>query len=208
MILKVGFYPTSQEELPGVSYFSVKTQNSDIDEASGLKKNANAELLDPVIKKVQGPSSLQIGGKNVVLLASRNVQKPQLFFSEKVQNSAKEPFIPILKEKPNSLKPLSILLCLDAYGRDYNHPYEYELQYWVPAASQLTPVEPQSPKALDETPLTMVNTEEELAAMVAKLKACSEFAVDLEVNMFYDLLHLHCSNYGYLFVCTCVIVFS
>ncbi|XP_045115632.1 exosome component 10-like isoform X1 [Portunus trituberculatus] len=167
--------------------------NSDIDEASGLKKNANAELLDPVIKKVQGPSSLQIGGKNVVLLASRNVQKPQLFFSEKVQNSAKEPFIPILKEKPNSLKPLSILLCLDAYGREYyNHPYEYELQYWVPAASQLTPVEPQSPKALDETPLTMVNTEEELAAMVAKLKACSEFAVDLEHHAFRSYLGLTC----------------
>lgn len=70
----------------------------------------------------------------------------------------------------------------------YSHPYEYELQYWTPAASQLTPVEPQTPKALDETPLSMVTTEEELAAMVTKLKACSEFAVDLEVKIHYDLL--------------------
>lgn len=71
-----------------------------------------------------------------------------------------------------------------SYSNSYNHPYEYELQYWAPAASQLTPVEPQSAKPLDETPLTMVTTEEELSAMVAKLKACSEFAVDLEVKIY------------------------
>ncbi|KAG0711668.1 Exosome component 10 [Chionoecetes opilio] len=167
--------------------------NSDIDEASGLKKNANAELLDPVIKKITGPASLQVRGQNVVLLASRNVQKPQLFFSEKVQNSRKEPFIPILKEKPNSIKPLSILLCLDSFSREhYSHPYEYELQHWTTPASQLTPVAPQPPKPLDTTPLTMITTEQELADMVAKLKTCTEFAVDLEHHSFRSYLGLTC----------------
>lgn len=64
----------------------------------------------------QAPSTLS--GKNVVLLAARNVQKPQLFFTEKVDNSAKQPFVPFLTEKPNSLKPLSILICLDPSGQE------------------------------------------------------------------------------------------
>lgn len=64
----------------------------------------------------------------------------------------------------------------------YSHPYEYELQHWSPDPSQLVPVEPVPPKPMDETPLTMVTTEEELADMVQKLKTCKEFAVDLEVH--------------------------
>ena len=67
----------------------------------------------------------------------------------------------------------------------YNHPYEYELQHWTPAASQLTPVVPQPPKPLHETTLTMITTEEALADMVEKLRACTEFAVDLEVRIHY-----------------------
>ncbi|XP_069188614.1 exosome complex component 10 homolog [Procambarus clarkii] len=167
--------------------------NSDVDEASGLKKNPDAELLDPVVKKVQSPATNVPGGKNVVLLAARNVQKPQLFFAEKINNSAKEPFIPIIKEKPNSMKPLSILLCLDNNGQEfYSHPYEYELQHWAPAQSQLQPVDPILPKPMAETPLVMVDTEEELNNLVRDLSACTEFAVDLEHHSFRSYMGLTC----------------
>lgn len=167
--------------------------NSDIDEASGLKKNSDAELLDPVVKKVQGPAINATSGKNVVLLASRNVQKPQMFFPEKVNNSAKEPFIPIIKEKPNSMKPLSILICLDSNGREfYSHPYEYELQHWTPGTSQLQPVDPVLPKPMEQTPLVMVDTEQELQNLVKDLSTCTEFAVDLEHHSFRSYLGFTC----------------
>lgn len=167
--------------------------NSDIDEASGLKKNSSAEVLDTEVRKVQGPAPSITTGKSVVLLASRNVQKPQMFFEVKINNSAKQPFIPIIKEKPNSLKPLSILICVDSCGREYySHPYEYELQHWNPLPSQLQPVTPTPPKPMADTPFIMVNTEDDLKKMVAELSTCTEFAVDLEHHAFRSYLGLTC----------------
>ncbi|KAG7172527.1 exosome component 10-like [Homarus americanus] len=167
--------------------------NSDIDEASGLKKNADAEVQDPVVKKVQGPSMNSAVGKNVVLLASRNVQKPQLFFTEKIDNSFKEPFIPMITEKPNSIKPLSILICLDNSGREYySHPYEYELHHWNPDPSQLTPVVPTPPKPIGDTSLVMVDTEHDLQNLVAELGKYKEIAVDVEHHGFRSYLGLTC----------------
>ncbi|KAK7070703.1 Exosome component 10 [Halocaridina rubra] len=167
--------------------------NSDIDEASGLKKNADAELLEPtVIKKVEAPASTS-SGKNMVLLASRVVQKPQLFFEEKIDNSHKRPFLPLLKEKPNSLKPLAVLLCITDAGHEfYSHPYEYELFHWTPPVSQQEPVAPIVPKPLDDTPIVVVEREEDLVKVVEELKTCREFAVDLEHHSYRSYQGLAC----------------
>ncbi|XP_063602725.1 exosome complex component 10 homolog [Penaeus indicus] len=163
--------------------------NSDIDEASGLKKDNDFE---PTVKRVQAPSSASSPSKNVVLMASRNVQKPQLFFKEKVNNSKKEPFIPMITEKPNSMKPLSILICLDGTQEYYNHPYEYELNHWMPDPAQLETVKPRRPRPLGQTPLKMVTEVHELEALVEELKTCSEIAVDLEHHAFRSYQGLTC----------------
>lgn len=121
-------------------------------------------------------------GQEMVLLASRNVEKPQLFFSPKIDNSEQEPFVPLIKEKPNSLKPLSILICLNSDEREYySHPYEYELQHWNPPESVFVKRNPIQPSPIDTTPFIMVNNEQSLRLMVKELKTAKEIAVDLEV---------------------------
>lgn len=100
----------------------VKVKHSTLKWFENLKRMENGTLHDLTRHYnmyiwtffFQAPSTQS--GKNVVLLAARNVQKPQLFFTEKVVNTAKQPFVPFLTEKPNSLKPLSILICLDPSG--------------------------------------------------------------------------------------------
>lgn len=163
--------------------------NSDIDEASGLKKDNDFE---PTVKRVQAPSSASSPSKNVVLMASRNVQKPQLFFKEKVNNSKKEPFIPMITEKPNSMKPLSILICVDGAQEYYSHPYEYELNHWMPDPAQLETVKPRRPRPLGQTPLRMVTEVQQLEALVDELRTCSEIAVDLEHHAFRSYQGLTC----------------
>ncbi|CAL4111705.1 unnamed protein product, partial [Meganyctiphanes norvegica] len=74
----------------------------------------------------------------------------------------------------------------------YNHPYLYELQSWGPAASQLCEIRPTPPRPLDETPLVMVDREEDLHNMVETLKASSEIAVDLEHHSFRSYQGLSC----------------
>lgn len=49
------------------------------------------------------------------LLTAKNILRPQLGFKDKIDNSS-EPFVPIIKEKPHSLKPLAIILEQTEYG--------------------------------------------------------------------------------------------
>ena len=50
-----------------------------------------------------------------------------------------------------------------------------------PTEAQLKEAEPINPLPLEDTPLVLVETEEQLQDMVTQLKSVSEFAVDLEV---------------------------
>jgi exosome complex exonuclease RRP6 len=43
-------------------------------------------------------------------------ERPQLKFADKIDNSPSKPFEPIIKEKPNALKPLSVLLLHTDFG--------------------------------------------------------------------------------------------
>ena len=60
------------------------------------------------------------------------IQRSQLKFKDKIDNSNK-PFVPIIKDKPNSLKPLSILVERNEDGfESYSHPYEFEIEKFEP----------------------------------------------------------------------------
>lgn len=45
----------------------------------------------------------------VRLLTAKNIQRPQIKFKDKIDNT-NSPFYPILKDKPNNIKPLSLQL--------------------------------------------------------------------------------------------------
>lgn len=62
----------------------------------------------------------------------------------------------------------------------YPHPYEYELQNYVPLPEQLLPCKETLYRPLEETPLNWITTPEQVHSLVAVLKKQSEFAVDLE----------------------------
>lgn len=53
----------------------------------------------------------------VRLLTAKNIQRPQIIFKDKIDNSS-SPFEPRIKEKPNSLKPLAITLQLSEDGEE------------------------------------------------------------------------------------------
>ena len=112
-----------------------------MDEASGLKKKA-AEL---VLATISGDKLKAVNtsswNRNVIkakrtgntnLLSAKMVERSQLRFKDKIDNSNK-PFVPIIKDKPNSLKPLSILVEKNEFGSDcYSHPYEFEIEKFQP----------------------------------------------------------------------------
>ncbi|KAF2350435.1 3'-5' exonuclease domain [Trinorchestia longiramus] len=172
--------------------------NSEIDEAAGIQREGTMEFPQAHITTVEARRSVLPGredstlNSSMILMASRNVQKPQLFFSEKVDNSSKRPFVPIIKDKPNSLKPLAIMVCVTKNGTEYfSHPYQYELEHWSPNMQTLgVPVQPVVPPAVSDTPLQMIDSETSLLAAIEELKQCSHIAVDVEHHAFRSYLGL------------------
>lgn len=68
----------------------------------------------------------------VHLLTAKSIQRPQLKFRDKIDNRT-TPFIPSIKEKPNSIKPLAILPEVNEFGETiYSHPYETEIEKFKP----------------------------------------------------------------------------
>ena len=55
---------------------------------------------------------------HIKLLAGKNVMRPQINFRDQIDNSS-NPFIPQLKSKPHSKKPLSILIEHDNDGNEF-----------------------------------------------------------------------------------------
>ncbi|CAB3387940.1 Hypothetical predicted protein [Cloeon dipterum] len=116
--------------------------------------------------------------------------KPQLNFLDKFDNSP-GPFEPKLKEKPNALKPLSILLYQTDFGECFNHPYEYELDLFNPPEDQLKEVEPKLPRSAD-TPVQFVENVQQLQNMLQHLKNYKELAIDLEHHSYRSFQGFTC----------------
>lgn len=168
-----------------------------LDEASGVKKNPE----DAVVMTVSLNRTIHTSwnkkdpsrAAGVHLLAAKNVIRPQLSFREKVDNS-NTPFVPVLKDKPHSLKPLALLPERAADGSEsYGHPYEWEIDHFQPSKAQLeVPTEKRWPPPLDETPFTLVETVEQLQEMCAALSQEAEIAVDLEHHSYRSFQGFTC----------------
>ena len=99
-----------------------------------------------------------------------------------------------LKEKPHSLKPLSILTEFDADGNEcFSHPYAFEIDnFKIPERQLSKRGRPEQPAALASTPLVMVDTSDALEKMVAEISKFTEIAVDLEAHSYRSYLGLTC----------------
>jgi len=175
-----------------------------LDEAAGLRKNEEPVLLEVSTSKHASASSSggpsgrwktspddgdQIAAK---LVTARSVRRPQLAFSDAIDNS-KKAFVPKINEKPHSKKPLSVLPEYDEEDRviSYTHPYQVELDTFRPTDQQLrVPAggDVERPLALDEASFAFVETPEALARMTDMLKKEDVIAVDLEAHWFRSFL--------------------
>ena len=175
--------------------------NMNLDEAAGIKKEADPLLLEGSQKFVAGGGSWNNFNRQpgqpstsspVRLLGAKNVLRPQMKFSKLVDNSER-PFQPRLSEKPHSLKPLSLLVEYDSQGREvYSQPYIYEMERDQPLASQLTITVPVKPSKIEDTSLVQVDTVEGLRAMVEELSQEEIIGVDVEHHNYRTYLGLTC----------------
>ena len=110
-------------------------------------------------------------------------------FKEKIRNKP-GPFVPKIKDKPHSLKPLAILLELDDNGdEEYSHPYEFELERFAPDPKLFTTLNVVPAfKKVEETPLVMVESVQGLTNLIEDLSKQPVVAVDLEV-LYYSYLN-------------------
>lgn len=125
-----------------------------MDEAEGLKKK-DQELIVATLNV--NKNSLAATGQQrnewlqgskrkrdtvITLISAKNIHRPQAKFRDKIDNKSC-PFVPSLKEKPHSIRPLAIFMEKDDYGEDHCcHPYERELEKFEPTDEMLKKVEP------------------------------------------------------------------
>ncbi|XP_065076198.1 exosome complex component 10 homolog isoform X2 [Ochlerotatus camptorhynchus] len=169
--------------------------NSNLDEVAGIKKKHETVLVQSEIQLQATPRQRLSGSWNnsikttaaaavmkATLVTGTNIQRPQANFKVPVDNSSLNPFVPKIKEKPNSLKPLAVLPEYDEAGNivSYLHPYEFELDRFEPSKEALKTVEPQEPLLLENTPMDIIDKENQLPVLLRELKAAKELAIDLE----------------------------
>uniref|UniRef100_A0A9J8BT35 Exosome complex component 10 n=1 Tax=Cyprinus carpio carpio TaxID=630221 RepID=A0A9J8BT35_CYPCA len=146
------------------------------------------------------------------LLHAKNIQRPQLKFKDKVDNS-NTPFVSKIFIKPNAVKPLPSCECERPEDLDvpaaladfihqqrtqehvddmFSHPYQYELDHLVMLESLKCKPEVQMYKPLAESTCQFINTLDDLVALNEKLAKVSEFAVDLEHHSYRSFLGITC----------------
>ncbi|XP_061417446.1 exosome complex component 10 isoform X3 [Lethenteron reissneri] len=192
-----------------------------LDEVSGVNKNKAPVLpkgtLPPktIVSSWNRRESASARGRTFHALQAKNIARPQLSFTQRVDNS-NAPFLPKLRVKPNALKPLPAALSSrrDVRPDDldvppaladllhqqrthteedvFAHPYQFELESFTPSEELLQEPEPQKFRPLEETPLSLVTSLEELAQVNEKLLQCKEFAVDLEHHSYRSFLGITC----------------
>ncbi|XP_049287193.1 exosome component 10 [Anopheles funestus] len=165
--------------------------HSNLDEMAGIRKAAPTVLVQSEVQVPVAPRYRLSGAWNenqkrepvkATLITGKNIARPQAKFKVPVDNSRINPFVPKIRDKPNSLKPLAVLPEYDDFGNivSYLHPYEFELDRFQPAKSVFQHVTPQEPPLLEETPLMFVEKESQLVDLMRDLKSVNEIAIDLE----------------------------
>ncbi|XP_060787510.1 exosome component 10 [Neoarius graeffei] len=193
-----------------------------LDEASGVTRS------EPVMPAGYQPPKIIVSSWNrkggdrstgtFHLLHAKNIQRPQLKFKEKVDNS-NTPFISKIFVKPNALKPLApyfsnkhlrkerpedldVPIALADFIHQmrtqehmedmFSHPYQFELDHTVMLESLKSKPQPQMYKDLAETTCQFISSLDDLVALNEKLNAVTEFAVDLEHHSYRSFLGITC----------------
>ncbi|XP_018316117.1 exosome component 10 [Mycetomoellerius zeteki] len=201
---------------------STNIQNRDIDEKFDLLLEANDQLLDqanilmdeesgilrnPQVELVvsQMPRPVMNGTWNIKtntdqvsdnsekvrLLGGKNIQRPQLMFKDKIDNSSK-PWMPRIKDKPNSLKPLALHVEEGEHGEVFNHPYEFELDKFETLECQLKKRIPVEYKSLDDTNFVFIDKPADINILLEDLRNHKEIAVDLEHHSYRTFQGITC----------------
>uniref|UniRef100_A0A673JVB4 Exosome complex component 10 n=1 Tax=Sinocyclocheilus rhinocerous TaxID=307959 RepID=A0A673JVB4_9TELE len=192
-----------------------------LDEASGVSRTQQ-----PVMPAGYQPPKIVVSSWNrrggecreetFHLLHAKNIQRPQLKFKDKVDNS-NTPFVSKIFIKPNAVKPLPSCECVKKPERPedldvpaalvdfihqqrtkehvddmFSHPYQYELDHVVMPESLKCKPEVQMYKPLAESTCQFINTLDDLVALNEKLAKVSEFAVDLEHHSYRSFLGITC----------------
>nr|CAB3244000.1 exosome component 10-like [Phallusia mammillata] len=196
-----------------------------IDECSGVRKTKDTSEKSPDIltnsAAVEEPKTVisswnkvnkQGKSKTFRLMQAHNILRPQLKFSEVIDNT-NTPFVPKLTTKPNALKPLGQSL-LEAHIKAdpehssvdslikqarkaqtkefYEHPYKYELEHWEPEDEQLGKVNPVKYEDSSPDEHVMITTVPQLQDLLNDLKCVKEFAVDLEHHSYRTFQGITC----------------
>lgn len=185
--------------------------NTNLDEISGIRRNPETVLIESKIGS-RVPPQEKAGSWNVnknppqpspststhfstaILLTAKNIPRPQFSFKVPVDNRRMTPFVPRIKEKPNSLKPLAILPEYDEEGTvvSYIHPYEYELMKFEPSEVSLKHSYPTFPKKLEEVEFELVNKAATLSTVLKELKEYTIIAVDVEHHSYRTFQGITC----------------
>ncbi|XP_058062824.1 exosome component 10 [Anopheles bellator] len=165
--------------------------HSNLDEMAGIKKKIPTELVQKEIQVAPEPRYRLSGAWNeqgkaspikATLITGTNIARPQVNFKTPIDNSANNPFVPRIRDKPNSVKPLAVLPEYDEAGNivSYLHPYEFELDRFQPPKNVFEPVTPQEPESLAVTELVFIDRDFQLESLMRDLKAVEQIAIDLE----------------------------
>ncbi|XP_075147723.1 exosome component Rrp6 [Haematobia irritans] len=177
---------------------------TNLDELAGIKKPPQTIVVESRLNtnttpgKGAGSWNLKNNESSPTLAArlitAKNIARPQVKFQIPVDNTADKPFMPRIKEKPNSLKPLAILPEYDETGNivSYLHPYEFELMKFEVPANLLKPRKPEIPKGLESTELLYVDSKAKLMQALDELRKVSEFAIDVEHHSYRTFLGITC----------------
>lgn len=172
-----------------------------MDEEMGILKNPEVELVVTQASRQITTGSWNVRNQactkgsddpqNVRLLGGKNIQRPQLMFKDKVDNSP-TPWQPRIKEKPNSLKPLALYIEDTENGEVFCHPYEFELDRFQVPEWQLIKSTPIQYKSLDDTQLIMIETAPDIEILLEDLKNYNEIAIDLEHHSYRTFQGITC----------------
>ncbi|KAL5285138.1 EXOSC10 family protein [Megaselia abdita] len=182
--------------------------NTNLDEISGIRKNpetilieskiASNSLVDKAgswnINKNGSQPSTSSPYSSARLLTAKNIPRPQFSFKVPVDNSRLTPFVPRIKDKPNSLKPLAILPEYDEDGTvvSYIHPYEFELLKFEPSEEFLKKTSPEFPKKLEEVGFELVSKASKLPEILKELKEHKMLAIDVEHHSYRTFQGITC----------------
>ncbi|XP_055593359.1 exosome component 10-like [Uranotaenia lowii] len=185
--------------------------NSNLDEVAGIKKKHETVLVSSEIQIPTEPRHRLSGNWNennrersnatasspavkATLITATNIVRPQVNFKVPVDNSQLNPFVPKIKYKPNSLKPLAVLPEYDDLGNiaSYLHPYEFELDKFQPSKEDMKLKDPQKPILLEDTPLDFIDKENQLPALMEELRQAKELALDLEHHSYRSFQGFTC----------------